>query len=539
MAATRPVGRVGRFAHPTPATLVSRFMLVTLFTLLSAAPTLAFGQEAPLYALPGALVETGSDAITLRVDGRELVYVPGIGWQPHLDAPPPVVTDGVVFVGAEVLDALGVPEPRLEGVRVAGDVEVRIVLDLPDLDPSTLEGLRSKGAVRAGEVLEFTLPPLLLPAGVPEDVGGVAVDVVAAGAGTRLRLSGPAFSYDVFPLAHPTRLVLDVLPQRELDVAEIDEEIAPGVRYQRMLAPTADGGSVVHLVRISGGSGEFRVVGGDRTPRTVRDLASGGVVAINAGYFDTTTFAAIGYLLIDHGLISLPSRNRASIAFGPNGTVIDRLRAEVRLHTSYGRIDVGGLGDDGVSVVTSPGALAGPPSRGVLVVRDGRVVENKVGPRRVPDGGYALVYPPESRELALLDLGDAVILDTRLEPTVFEAAHYAVEAGPLLLKDGLVAYDPALEGFVSGQRILDGLTQQAAIGVMDDGEVLLVVAETMRAEDLVALFSWLGAKDAMRLDSGSSTTLVLNGEVVNRATERRVASAIVYVLDAPDTAAGE
>jgi hypothetical protein len=509
-------------------------MSITFFLLASST---AGAQEAPLYALPGALVDTGSDAITLRVDGREHAYVPGIGWQPHLDAPPPVVTDGVVYVGAAVLDALGVRAPRLERVRVAGDVEVRIVLDVPDLDAAMLEGLRKQGSVQAGEVLEFTLPPLLVPAGVPEDVGGVAVDVVADEAGTRLRLSGPAFRYDVFPLAYPTRLVLDVLPRRDLDVAEVDEQVAPGVRYQRILAPTREGGSVVHLVHISGG-GEFRVVGGDRTPRTVRDLASGGVVAINAGYFDTTTFQAIGYLLVDHGLVSLPSRNRASIAFGPNGTIIDRLRADVRLHTTYGRIEVGGLGDGGVSVVTAPGALAGPPDRGVLVVQDGRVLENKVGPRRVPDDGYALVYPPDLRELALLDHGDAVILDTRLEPAAFESARYAVEAGPLLIKDGLVAYEPAVEGFASGQRILDGLTQQAAVGVMDDGAVILVVAETMRAADLVKLFQWLGAKDAMRLDSGSSTTLLVNGQVVNRATERRVASAIIYVLDAPDTASG-
>lgn len=522
--------------HGMPVFRAVTAPLAVALTLFAFASTFAWGQSAPLFALPGALVEIGSDAITLRVDGREHVYVPGLGWQPHIDAPPPVISDGAVFVAAGVLDALGVRLPRLERVRAAGDVEVRIVLDLPDLDPSTLEGLRKKGAVQAGDVLDFTLPPLLLPAGVPEDVGGVAVDVASVDGGTRLRLSGPAFSYDVFPLAHPTRLVLDVLPQRSLDVAEVDEEIAPGVRYQRMLVSTADGGSVVHLVRISGGSGEFRVVGGDRSPRTVRDLASGGVVAINAGYFDTTTFAAIGYLLIDHGLVSLPSRNRASIAFGPNGTVIDRLRADVRLHTSFGLVDVGVLGGDGVAVVTAPGALAGPPSRGVLVVQGGQVLENKVGPRRVPEDGYALVYPPDMRELALLDHGDTVILDTRLEPATFESARYAVEAGPLLLKDGLAAYQPDLEGFASGQRILDGLTQQAAVGVMGSGEVVLVVAETMRAEDLVPLFLQLGVKDAMRLDSGSSTTLVVNGEVVNRRSERRVASAIVYVLHAPQSA---
>ena len=35
-------------------------------------------------------------------------------------------------------------------------------------------------------------------------------------------------------------------------------------------------------------------------------------VALNAGYFNTSTFEAIGYLMVDHGLLSLPSRGRAS-----------------------------------------------------------------------------------------------------------------------------------------------------------------------------------------------------------------------------------
>lgn len=511
---------------------------LALFALALVLP-LARAEDAALYALPGGIVDVGPDAVTVRAEGQERSYVFGLGWQPHLDAPPPVVVDGVAYVGAEVLDALGVRTPRLEAVRVGGDVEVRIVLDLPSLDAATLEGLRRNGEVEAGGVLELTLPPVLLPAGVPEDVAGVALDLSADATGTHVRLSGPALSYDVFPLATPTRLVIDVVPRYDAQVAEEDREVAPGVRYQRVLAPTPEGGSVVHVIRIAGAAGEFRVVGGDRTPRTVRDLASGALVAINAGYFDTTTFAAIGYLLVDHGLISLPSRNRASIAFGPTGTVIDRLRADVRLHTAYGRIDVGALGDDGVAVVTSAGALAGPPTRGVLVVQDGHVVENMVGPRRVPEGGYALVYPPQVRELALLDRGDAVILDTRLEPAAFQAARYAVEAGPLLVKDGLPAYRPDLEGFASGQRILDGLTQQAAVGITAAGEVLLVVAERMRAPDLVPLFLSLGAQDAMRLDSGSSTTLVVDGQVMNRVTERRVASAIIYVVPGVGAVAGD
>src|SRR5690606_24862675 len=231
------------------------------------------------------------------------------------------------------------------------------------------------------------------------------------------------------------------------------------------------------------------------------------------------------YLLIDGGLLSLPSRNRASIAFSDGGAAIARLSASISLHTSLGRIEVGNIAS-GVGVLGTPGALAGRPDMGVLLVEDGVVVENKIGPRQVPTSGdaYALVYPPTNRQLALLDSGDRVFLDTRIEPSVFDQARYAVEAGPLLLKDGLPAYEPMLEGFATGQRILDGLTQQAAVGIGEDGSILLVVAETMRASELVGLFQSLGASDAMRLDSGSSTTLVIDNEVVNRSSARRVVS---------------
>ncbi len=182
-----------------------------------------------------------------------------------------------------------------------------------------------------------------------------------------------------------------------------------------------------------------------------------------------------------------------------------------------------------MQVVRSAGSFAGNGSKGVLLVHGTQVVENKIGPRRVPEGGYALVYPADNRELALLDFGDTVFLDANLRPASFQGARYAVEAGPLLVKDGQPAYQPILESFALGERILDGLTQQAAIGVTADGTTLLVVAETMRASDLIPLFLSLGADRAMRLDSGSSTTLVVDGKVLNRASQRRVVSAIVLV----------
>lgn len=511
---------------------VKRLVTAIVLVVYALAGAQAVSDESQLYyRLQGATFSIADDAITVRYGAFHETYVSGLGWLSGLGAPAPVIRQNEVLVTGSMLEQLGVHGPRLEAVRTSGGAEVRVVLDVPGLVPSQLEHLRGSGTVPPGQSLSFWLPPLLLPELVPEDVSGVSFDIAAADGGTRLTLSGPELDYDVFPLSNPTRLVLDLMPKRDLTpVVQTERELAPGVAYRRFTVHTTSGGSVVHLVSIQPSAGELRVVGESLVPRTTSELASGALVALNAGYFDTTTFSAIGYLLVDHGLQSLPSRNRASIGFAPGQPpFIDRLDVTVRLHTSRGAISVGNTADDSVDVVRTAGAFAGSPTRGVLLVRDGVVIDNKIGPRRVTAGAYALVYPPTNRAVALLDEGDRVILDTDIEPSAFTNARYAVEAGPLLVKDGQSAYEPELERFALDQRILDGLTQQSAVGVTADGVTLLLVAETMRASELVPLFLSLGADRAMRLDSGSSTTLVIEGRAVNRSTERRVVTAIVLV----------
>lgn len=519
--------------HLTPAPWPLRYLarpFAVAVVLATCLLGVAQAQSDQLYRLPGASARVEGDAIVVRYGQREETYVAGLGWLSGLTVDPPVVVDDDVMLSAAAIDALGIDLPMVAGVRTSGQAEIRIVVDLTGLQPVELAGLSGRGAVGEGEPLQLNLPPLLLPAAPPEDVAGLEMAFTASSAGTVMRLGGPAFSYDYFPLSDPARLVIDVVPHRTMAAPEVEKALAEGVSYRRLNYPTNSGGSVVHVVRVEPGSGEFRVVGESHVPRTVRQLASGASIALNAGYFDTSTFDAIGYLLIDGGLLSLPSRNRASIAFSDAGAAIARLSASISLHTSLGLIEVGNIAS-GVGVLSTPGALAGRPDMGVLLVRDGVVLENKIGPRQVPSSGdsYALVYPPTNRQLALLDTGDRVFLDTRIEPSVFDQARYAVEAGPLLLEDGLPAYEPGLEGFATGQRILDGLTQQAAVGIDADGSILLVVAETMRAGELIGLFQSLGASEAMRLDSGSSTTLVIDGDVVNRSSERRVVSAIVFL----------
>jgi exopolysaccharide biosynthesis protein len=105
-----------------------------------------------------------------------------------------------------------------------------------------------------------------------------------------------------------------------------------------------------------------------------------------------------------------------------------------------------------------------------------------------------------------------------------------LQAGPLLVADGAVAFDPEAdhEGFSAAAEQFDSdITQdrhpRAAFGLCDD--TLLVVACDGRRTNVDAGLSMLelagvmvelGARRAINLDGGGSTTLVHRGHLLNR-----------------------
>lgn len=502
-----------------------------LLVLMLGAGSVVLAQDG-LYRLPDALVRIAPGAVELHGE-RVITYVEGLGWLPDGPASYPVVIDNAVYVGGELLDYLGLDLPRLERIRSSDTGTIRLVLDLANIAVSSVQGVRQEGQLEAGAVLTIPLPRLLLPLELPDTAHGIELALLDRGLGTALTISAPhQLAFRVFPLDDPVRVVVDLQPLAFAQITEEARDIAPGIRYRRFAAPTEIGTSGVHLIEIAPGAGEFRVVGEPLVPRTLSELASGGIVAINAGYYDPATFQTIGFLQVDYALLSLPSRNRASIGFGSGAPIIDRVRADVRVWVN-GQVhfsdSLNSLGQGQIAAYTHGGALVGNPSLGVIVVENGRVIANKIGPQRVPDDGFAIVYAPELRALALVDTGDRVALEVRYLPSAFNYVRYAVEAGPLLVQGGFPAYDPVLENFSQGTRIVDGRTQQSAIGVRPDGTVLLVAADNMVARELVPLFLSLGASYAMRLDSGTRSTLYANGRILNRSSERPIVSAIVVV----------
>ncbi len=502
-----------------------RFWLACFCFLFAYLFSFSLVRAQPFYALPESLYRFDKDEIVFSVDGLEYRYLPGFGWIDAGFSSSLISAEGRLFASQDLFEVFGLERLFLEDVRFGFQDAERIVFDLSDGVSVALQ----EGAVNG--ILELSLPILAVPLGLdlPE-----YLSLLEFPDQSLVRVTSAASSYRFFALENPARLVLDLVSESlpEADLAVLPELFSPrlGVTYERFNFEGSERASLVHVLSFAEGSGEFRVVGRSEGGAYVSDLADGGFAAINAGYFDPNGFRSIGYLKVAGGLLSLPSRNRSSVGFVNDELVMDRVSASALFYKDNVLIYQHDLADAGfVGFFDEANTWVGQASTGVITVVNGRVLENKIGPRLVPSNGFAVVYSPAIRELALLNAGDLFRYKIDIQPASLALSPYAVEAGPLLMKNGQIVYNPELERFQLGTRILEGVTQQAVVATRFNGDTLFIVAQTMNAADLFDLLSFLAVKDAMRLDSGSSTTLYLDGQLVNRTNQRRVTSALVFI----------
>jgi hypothetical protein len=104
---------------------------------------------------------------------------------------------------------------------------------------------------------------------------------------------------------------------------------------------------------------------------------------------------------------------------------------------------------------------------------------------------------------------------------------------PVLLEDGQVAFEPCFTAFCNRNP-------RTAIGWTSNGRVLLVVIDGRQPgwsvgsslRELTETMRDLGAVQALNLDGGGSSTMVVEGEVVNRPSDgeqRRVTTAVLVL----------
>lgn len=295
---------------------------------------------------------------------------------------------------------------------------------------------------------------------------------------------------------------------------------------------------------------------------TTAELAMrrGALAAVNGGYFRMTGLLAgdsQGALRIDGDLLSEPDRGRGAVGFytagGATRAVFGRLsfRGEVRIG------DGAVVPLDGVNRPRGPSEMIlftpqfhrttlTPPGGAEILVEDGRVAGVRVGAGSsvIPAGGMVLSVGRDRLRQVLPHARPAapVSVDTKVVPLLpdpdreWDRAEDIVGGGPLLLRQGTRLEEPARESI--SEVFFLARHPRTAVGVRADGTLLLVTVDGRRPAESVGmslpeltdLMLELGCVSALNLDGGGSTTMVVDGRVVNSPSglsPRRNADAIL------------
>jgi len=141
-----------------------------------------------------------------------------------------------------------------------------------------------------------------------------------------------------------------------------------------------------------------------------------------------------------------------------------------------------------------------------------------------------------------LKVGDEVRIRTLMSPQVGEV-RLAIGGGPRLVRDGRISVENRGERFAAS--FASRRHPRTGLGLRDGTLVLVTVdgrqpgySDGMTLPEFAQLFVDLGCKEAMNLDGGGSTTMVVRNQVVNSPSDgapRRVANGLGLFSTAPPT----
>ncbi len=331
--------------------------------------------------------------------------------------------------------------------------------------------------------------------------------------------------------------------------------VEPGVFYGHQRRADSFGPNVVNYLEIDLRYpydvklvlAQDRIFGSERV--TSMAERTGAIAAVNGAFF-ASTGRPLGVFMIDGELISEPYAHRTALGLGPRLAVMEQVdfRGEVLLQDGSVLTDIQGLNrprlqDELIVYNKHHGTKTNTNACGhEVVVVDGVVVEVGQGNSTIPPDGLVLSGHGAQREpLTKLKVGDRLAVNIVLDPAWDDlGVTQIIGGGPRLVRDGRIEITGEEERFQAD--ILVGRAPRTAIGITGDQKLLLVtvngrqpnISVGMTLHELGNLLLELGALQAMNLDGGGSTTMVIRNLVLNLPSdgkERPVGNSIVVIAD--------
>ena len=351
------------------------------------------------------------------------------------------------------------------------------------------------------------------------------------------------------------------------------EVIAPGVRLYTLADPALlDPPSPVAVqilrldpgrVRLTSALAQDQVMGTE----TVMGMAERhqAIAAVNAGFFAPNGDPS-GVLQVDRELVSDTARPRGAVAITTAGNGRTTLQFDVVSAVAQVRFE----SDDsaasvpiaGIDTTRQRGRLmlftpkyhedTDTADNGIEWVIDGspltvRERRDDAGGTPIPAGGFVLSYgglePPASLEN--LGIGDTLRIERRFvtrhgtAPETWATAEHVIGGAGLLVRNGQHIEDWTVEDLRAGftterhPRTIIGLDRTGTIWLVTVDGRNPAISLGMTFAELQRLAGRLRLTDALNLDGGGSTTMVVRSTVVNHPSDatgpRKVSDALLVL----------
>ncbi|MHC5597141.1 MAG: phosphodiester glycosidase family protein [Nostoc sp.] len=375
---------------------------------------------------------------------------------------------------------------------------------------------------------------------------------------TIISLSVPfGLSPQVSTVANPNRLIIDIRPD---PLEERDINWALGLRWRQ------------HYVNL--GTERFPVVWLEVNPRkfglTLKPIWASpdglagtapliqtaqrylAVAGINGGYFNRNNRLPLGAIRRDSQWLSGPILNRGAIAWNDSGQFyFGRLTLEETLITANNqRLPIlflnSGYIQSGIARYTPAWGSTYTPltdNEIILVVEKDQITEQLPGGKvggiavPIPQDGYLLTLRANAISAASqLPIGSTVSISSTTAPTDFSRYPHIIGAGPLLVQNRQIVLDAKSEkfsnAFIAEKAIRSGICTTATGTLMITAIHNRVGGYGPNLAEHAQLMQLMGCVDALNLDGGSSTSLYLGGQLLDRSpsTAARVHNGIGIFL---------
>jgi hypothetical protein len=345
-------------------------------------------------------------------------------------------------------------------------------------------------------------------------------------------------------------------------------ELWPGVTFEQGVQFTTRGPVAINVLRGPRPGGlttlepvlsNDTVVGRETlTSMQVRLRPTATAAGVNGDYFTLATGKPSGVLMRDAQLVSPPNGGRSSAGIRSDGALdVRRVAFAGTWHASVTARGLGALNAmpaaNGAALYTdaygpSTPALAGSaaailfpfPAATPEIGLAAPIVEARPegGAVAIPPGGAVLVA--RGTQAAVLraeaPAGGTMTVTLGLRPS-WPNVVGAIGGGPQIVRNGAPIFR-AGEFFTTKQ--LGPRAPRSAVGQLRDGRIVLVAVDGRQPGYSIGLTNFelaqalvrLGAVTGMALDSGGSTTMAVDGALLNRPSdgnERRISTALMFL----------